>query len=234
MIWICWCRLQIGYYFGNLCFAERMLQKFLVVSATEQTFISLSTGLYFSGLIANGLWRQTGMRRYRKRAVKAIKKMNAIVRSRGLHVLHRALILEADFASTLAKLGQDEIKAGYDKAIAAASRAGFIQDAALTSELAAVYFIRANDVYWTKHYLTQTFENFREWEAKAKLRQLEAKYGPSLIDHNRAPRVQSSRNPTSVRRESIFAEDGPIIGSTAVDFDSRRPSSGMGPIVLGI
>lgn len=127
LIWVYWSRLQLGYHFGNLSFAERMLQKFLIASAEEHSYITVSIGLFFSGLIATGLARQTGLRKYRQRTHKVLKRINFLVHSRGLIMLHRGLIIEAENASILRDLKKGDIKAAYDKAITAASRAGFIQ-----------------------------------------------------------------------------------------------------------
>jgi len=86
-IWMYWARMQIGYFFGNLPFAERMLRKFTDISAEEKGYHTICHGLYFSGLIAAGLARQTGQRKYRAILRKVIHRINYILHSRGLVML---------------------------------------------------------------------------------------------------------------------------------------------------
>lgn len=91
-----------------------------------------------------------------------------------------------------------------------------LQDAALASEMAGEYFLRADDDYWSRHYLTQAFENYREWGASAKVDYLVRKHG-AYIDLKRAPRRTSSY--PIIRDKNFLTEDGPFIAKT-VDFDA--------------
>ena len=85
----------------------------------------------------------------------------------------RYLIIKADCGATFpSKKNQGQIKEEFDKAISAATKAGFMHDAALANELAGEYFIRSEDLFWAKHYFTSAHSLYLAWGAKAKVRQL--------------------------------------------------------------
>jgi len=86
----------------------------------------------------------------------------------------------------------------------------------LANKLAGEYFIRENEFWWAKHYLTASFEDYREWGAFALVKELLKTHG-AHVDQDR-PIRQSSGNP-ALRRQQLFLEDGPIVART-VDFDS--------------
>ena len=91
--------------------------------------------------------------------------MKFIMRNRGLNNLHRCLLLQADLlaATNRKKLHQD-VKAAYDKAIATAGKAGFVQDAALGNELAVEYFRNTEERFWAQLYLYhQACGLYYEW-----------------------------------------------------------------------
>jgi hypothetical protein len=64
----------------------------------------------------------------------------------------------------------------FDEAIAAAARAGFIQDAALANELAGDYFVSICDKYRPTYYLTRARDLYQEWGAHAKVDHLLEKH----------------------------------------------------------
>jgi len=225
-IWMCWSRVLLGYYFGNLAFAERVLRKYLVVAAIEGSYVGVSSRLFYSGLIAVGLARETGLGKYRKQARKAIKQMNEIVRGKGLIMLHRRMLVEAEYASICyddnTRKNNEEVKSAYDKAITTSTRTGFIQDAGLACELAGRHFVAIGDDYWSKHYLTNAYENYLERGVRSKMRQLESQFG-ELIDVKAAAAAVEAPN-MARRRQHYVVGDGPIIAKT-VDFRMLSSSS---------
>lgn len=89
-----------------------------------------------------------------------------------------------------------DVKDAYDRAISAASRAGFSQDAALGNELAGEHFLNIGDDFWPKHYFTRANQLYSEWGAEAKVDQLKATRG-QYIEEDPRQTWAMRRNPSS-------------------------------------
>ena len=217
-IWFFWSRLQLAFYFGKLELADKLVEPFRVLSAIDTCYIVVSIRVFFSGLTASGMARRCGKRKYFRRAMRSTAEMRKIMRTRGLNNLHRYLLMQADLAACC-KRKRRTIKDLYDKAIAAASKAGFVQDAALGNEMAAEYFLSVNDGFWSKHYFTRALELYLEWGARAKVDHLLQTRG-DYINVNNGGRRRSSI-PSSIKHW-VSGDDSQIHNSLNLDLLSGQ------------
>jgi hypothetical protein len=174
--WWCWSRIQLAYYFGELEIADKIYRPFNRFSAVDTAFIMATIRIFFSGLVASAMYRKTGKRMYRSRAKKMIRDMERILsKMRGLNNLHRYLLMQADLLAAEKGKDSDRVKGAFDKAIGAAAKAGFRQDAALGNELAGEYFVAIGDTFWPEVYFSRSYDLYLEWGANAKAEQLKGK-----------------------------------------------------------
>jgi hypothetical protein len=166
-----WSRLQLAFYFGELEIAESIIKPLEVMAEINMGYPIWSIRVFFSGLTTACLAAKTGKSKYKRRAKKSTREMHKMMRIRGLNNLHRYLLMQA---SVLSFEKKENAKEAFDKAIAAASRAGFIQDAALGNELAGEHCLRLNDDFWSGLYFTRAYELYREWGAHLKASHLKA------------------------------------------------------------
>ncbi|KAI2502357.1 PFAM Protein kinase domain [Fragilaria crotonensis] len=90
------------------------------------------------------------------------------------------LLLEAEMMGIAPKYDVTKVRAAYDKAIASSSRSGYLHNAAIANEKAALFFADQGDTFWFYHYLEKAHEKYIEWNAWGKVRQLETRY-PFLL-----------------------------------------------------
>ena len=93
------------------------------------------------------------------------------------------LLLQAEILGLQKNRVVSKVREAYDKAIASSSRSGYIHNVALANEKAASFFESEEDSFWSEHYLEKAHENYTQWNAWGKVRQLELR-NPSLRDLN--------------------------------------------------
>ena len=164
------------YYYAKRfsCFTTSVV---FATGAIDTCYLTTSIRIFFSGLTASSLARRTGKRKHKQYAKSATSEMHEIMKSRGLNNLHRYLLMKAHLEACLNPKGKG-IKDAFDRAITAASRAGFSQDAALANELAGEHFASIeDDDYWPNHYFARAHSLYSEWGAKAKVDHLKETWG---------------------------------------------------------
>jgi GAF domain-containing protein len=99
---------------------------------------------------------------------------------------HKYELLEAEKAQVMG----EEAKAMelYDRAIRGARRNGYLQEEALANELAAKFYLTIKCDTIAQIYMTEAYSKYLRWGAKAKAKDLAAKY-PRLIAHQKAKQV---------------------------------------------
>lgn len=91
---------------------------------------------------------------------------------------HRSLLVEAEWLRTTWRRRRAVRK--YEAAVAAAKARGYIQDAALGSELLAELLVEGGNEAAARPHLQAAFEGYSAWGAAAKIRDLENRYAPLL------------------------------------------------------
>ena len=70
------------------------------------------------------------------------------------------------------KMSMDTAKRMYDLAISQFARSGISHYGAVANELAGMYMVEIDDIFWAKHYLEQACNLYAEWNAVVKVHQL--------------------------------------------------------------
>ena len=167
-------RLELGVYFGNLEFAVRMSELIQTYTDFGRSYTCCSKIHLHSALAYAGMARKTGITKYKTRAVEYVKNLRYLCRSRGLNVLHKCLLMEAEVLSLECR-DMQKLAEAYDNAILAAVKMGYSQDAAFGSELAGASMLVINEDSLADRYLSQACNLWREYGACAKVRDISLK-----------------------------------------------------------
>lgn len=97
----------------------------------------------------------------------------------------------------------DEVIDGFERAIEHAQRQGFLQDEALSHELAAEYFAARGSRSLARHYLAHARDCYARWGAKAKLRLLDA--DPLLAGRAFGRSARPATDPDQARPLDVLA-----------------------------
>lgn len=183
-------RLQLGVYFGDYNFAEKMAEKLKPIAEFDKSHSVNSLGLFFSSLAYATLSRIHKKKSYAKKALKFCNQLSSLCKAKGANSWHRCMLMEAHLTSLGKK--SSSVQSSYDESIELALKTGHKQDAALAALLAAEHFLstrddvlksdvltKARDLLVT-NYLTEARDLFNEWGATALAKHLEQKYGEYL------------------------------------------------------
>ena len=109
-------------------------------------------------------------RKWKKKARKSIKLIGGWVKKGNVNLVHSLHLIVAEIAALEGK--NEKAESNYISAITVASRNGFLQDRALSHELASAYFAGKRDEYWKDYHIECCQKCYSEWGATAKLEQL--------------------------------------------------------------
>ena len=152
----CWSFLmQLAFYMGDFELASSLSAKLQSVNiGFMKSHVLYQARVFFMGLIAIEHARSTGKPKFKKEAAKHLSVMRRWVEKKAANVVHKFLILEAEYDSLFVKhssrnknktVGRTSLHAKYDDAIAASVKSDFMQDAALAAQLAGRALFRAKD-----------------------------------------------------------------------------------------
>lgn len=91
-----------------------------------------------------------------------------------VNAVHTIHLLQAEYFAFNGNSVEAEEK--YKEAVMAAARSGFLQDKALTHELAGKYYLKKGDDYWAKYHMNLAHTTYLDWKATAKAVDLSNKY----------------------------------------------------------
>ena len=95
---------------------------------------------------------------------------------------HKYDLVTAEIARIL---GDNELAAEhYDRAIVAAEKAGYLQEAALAAELTGEFYLSLNRLKIAKLYLNDAYDKYQLWGASAKLTDLKRRYSQLLTQNH--------------------------------------------------
>lgn len=106
-------------------------------------------------------------RKWKRRGMKSIKIIRRWVKSGNVNLVHRLHLLESELARLEGK--NAKAKANYKSAITVACENGFIQDCALSHELASAYYGSIGDEDCEEYHMEQCKEYYSQWGATAKI-----------------------------------------------------------------
>lgn len=111
-------------------------------------------------------------RKLKKRAVKAIKILRGWAKKGNVNVVHYVHMAEVELAVVNGK--SQKAEESFKSAITVASRNGYVQDRALSHELASQWFALKGDDYWKDYHLDNAIRYYEEWGASVKVSQLKS------------------------------------------------------------
>ncbi|MGL5832497.1 MAG: AAA family ATPase [Waterburya sp.] len=88
--------------------------------------------------------------------------------------LHKHELIAAEIAKVSGEY--EQAAEYYDRAIAEATKAGYMHEAALAEELAAEFYLSRGRTKIASYYLTDAYQSYFSWGALAKVQELEAKH----------------------------------------------------------
>lgn len=191
--------LQLAFYFGDYQLADEMWHQSCIFGQSNPSFYSITTGCLYSLLIATACYRETRKSKYKARAKAALAQMNKMMKTKGVNLTHKMLLMQAEFEATFARKKRvPDIKECFDRAIAAATKGGIMHESAIANELAGQFFLRSGDDFWVTHYLTRAYTLFSSWGASAKAEQLLENYGTNIEKSRDNARMSTTRKARDV------------------------------------
>lgn len=181
-------QMQLAYYFDNLWLADQLsVQLQEKVTSFEATYTYVATRFFFGMVSLRVALNAHGLRRQKNVALArtVIKEFKQWTKHGGLNCLSKLLILKAEWKAVKCsscrgctkllstKETVDTVRNAFDKAIAAAMRSGFSNDAALACERASTFCGRFLDIDWALTYLTRATTYYGQWGASAKVEHLQ-------------------------------------------------------------
>jgi hypothetical protein len=135
--------------------------------------------LFFFALVCIHAYRQHHKGRFKIEAKKYIATIRELVDGGAINLPHKLFLLDAEMASLSGKDPQDILRK-YEKSTFAASRAGFLQDGALSHFLCAQYCFRLGDASSAGTYLVQAHSQYCSWGAFGVAACIKQKHGDLL------------------------------------------------------
>lgn len=167
-------RMELSVFFYQWKVAADMLVRGGDLKKGAGGLFGVTRTVFLQGLIsihatreANTIWKK---RRWKKKAIKSTKQIRSWVQKGAVNIVHNLHLLTAELAALEGK--HHKAEENYKAAITVATRNGFLQDRALSHELASVYFSETGDEYWAKYHLDRCLECYSAWGATAKVVQL--------------------------------------------------------------
>jgi hypothetical protein len=171
--------------------------------------------IFMEGLIATYYVQNTGGKYklvHQKKASKFIEMLTTWTKLGMNNSAHMANILKVELQMAVDKaINSKRLSILLDTAISSAHQDGFPHHAALASERAGMYFLRAEEEQLASKYLSRASVLYTEWGATAKVKQLESKHGKHL---------NAKLAPLRSQRKSNSAPSGTLM------FTDQKPDSG--------
>ena len=136
----------------------------IYVKAAQLSSSRLEDECSFGRICSANSWK------WKRKALKEIRLIRKWVKRGNVNLVHSLHLLEAELAVLNGKSCKAE--ENFKSAIAVASRNGFLQDKALSHELASSYFKSRGDDSNRDHHMDQAIKCYRDWGAMAKVAQL--------------------------------------------------------------
>merc|ERR1719263_2131890 len=137
---------------GNV--QDSLFSKFSVVRWTIlEALISLKATRFTKEMLTSWKWR--------RRAYKAMKRVRDWAKKKNPNIEHSLHLLDAELAAV--KGNEKKATAHYRDAIDTAEKNGFLQDQALSSELASLYFDRIDDTRQMSIHMENAIRCYSEW-----------------------------------------------------------------------
>lgn len=189
------------------------------VSKLSRKYLSTAAGsfttclfYFFDSLIRLSLFQEIKAEEQSstlKRVKNNQKKLKKWAKDCPQNFLHKFYLVEAEKHRVLGHT--DQSIDCYDKAIRLAQQHKFLQDEALSNELAAKFWLKKTKESFAEPYMQRAHHLYGLWGAKAKTRHLEEKY-PQLLNNT----IASSSLATSSLRETLGDTSGGVLDLASI------------------
>lgn len=156
--------MQVAFYCGDIEKATSMFLSLKDTNASGNLFKGIffdQARVFFFSLICMAKFKTTKKYKWLKVAKKYMEMIRKwTVNSKGINLTHKLMILKAERMSIKDK--SNNIRVAFDQAIAAASKTGYLQDAALAALLASRSLPDPQDI---KSYHRRALDLFESWGA---------------------------------------------------------------------
>jgi tetratricopeptide (TPR) repeat protein len=130
---------------------------------------------YYMGVSLLVMYKQTKKKAYKKKAKFFAEKLDAYVKRGNPNAQHYQIGLEAEMLAL--KHNHDEAIRKFERAIAIATRGGYMHDAALLNERYGEFVLQRGDHDRGMYHLNIALRLYAEWGASMKVQLLSRKYG---------------------------------------------------------
>jgi len=177
------CTLQYlpGYFFGHYQQANEALKKAAEIINSRQDKYESTVQYFYESLVLAQLYEDASVEEqkiYWATMKKHLKRMKVLAAQCPENYKHKYLLINAEMTRITRKNRQAEEL--YEQSIEAARTYGYIHDAGMASECFAKFALRQGKQQLAKIYMTEAYEAYLEWGAKAKAVDLEQKYSHLL------------------------------------------------------
>ncbi|KAL3797973.1 hypothetical protein HJC23_013211 [Cyclotella cryptica] len=165
-------KMLLSLVFNDYHELKKSSEKFMKVRVPSWVLLSIHAGHFFIASLASfRIYRETRDTSWAKKG-KQYKERIVSWNEQGSswNFEHRSFLLEAEESYSEGKLY--DAKMSYDKAISSASQHKFVQEEALSCELAAVFYLDQGEKSMALQYLKCAQQRFLEWGAFAIVRTL--------------------------------------------------------------
>jgi histidine kinase len=174
--YIAW--LPVAVYSGNLSVAEKLADK--LATWHDSGHSMLNPRLFYSGIMAAGMARETGKSKYISKLKKWEKETKKLSDAKGHNCRHRHLLLKAERVALARGAKFGVVQTAYEDAIKAAAENNNIGDVALGNELVGKYYLRSDNEELARIHLTRAWSAYTEWGAHTKVAAMENEHGERL------------------------------------------------------
>jgi predicted ATPase len=163
--------------------------------STEGTHFMTTFIIMYSGLVSLAMAQKTQRRKYIAGSRKYMNLISKYVKDGRMNCPPLFCLLQAiQKSGTSDKSRKAEVHQAFDDAISANARGGFLQFEAIANEMAGEFMLSCQDLSLGHSYLHRAWQLYSEWQADAKVQQLETKYRAMQITTavNSSTRVDNS------------------------------------------
>ncbi|MEK3863292.1 AAA family ATPase [Paenibacillus sp. FSL H7-0716] len=175
MVWIY--QYLTGYIFGEYREASEALAKSAAIIKSREDGLDSPMQIMYECLVWAQLYEEYNaeeQRTYRAKMRKCLKKMKKLARRCPGNYQHKYLLMKAE----LTRLSRDprQAEALYEQSIENARIHGHIHDLAMAAECYGKYGLRHGKMHLARIYMTEAYEAYLQWGAKAKAADLEQQH----------------------------------------------------------
>ena len=184
--------MQIAYYLGDINKATELYEELVNVKMPVRLNVIYHSRVFFFALICLANYRRDGKRKHKVNAKKHIGFLKELAQSGMVHLVHKVQILEATYASASTSYNGHDILRQYETALIAATKTGYLQDAALCAYLAGEHCSRCPTLGCAEEmYMMKAHELYMTWGAKGIARSIEQRH-PYIFENSDLPIVRRS------------------------------------------